>query len=369
MAKKKDGKGSKGKDGKGGADDKAKGKDTQGKDTKEEKKPEKQDKDTIRKRIKAPLDIALSDAELAQMARDLVDNDEKIAAKEKQKKIVDDEIKGDIALLEEAATKIRSAIRAGTVARDVECDMVFDWRACEVRLERIDNGEVVKRRTMDADERQKPLVEDGLKHGKLLVFEGGLGKKGAEVTNHKPGDEKAERKDPQPNDVLEVETLNGWKKGKVLPSSGSMLDVELDDGTVVNAPVEGSTWRWPGGGEGEKLATLGEIAKANAEKKPDKRLKDGAPAIADELMIRTPSGPQRGTVSKIEGTTMFIDLGDGGMPAQVDLASKDWSWPKEGEDSESSDVKTPAPKGKKSKRLTVEDPNGVDITPPPGCDF
>lgn len=363
MAKKDDGKKSGGKNkGKGG-----KGKETAG---------AKQDKDVIRKRMKVPLDIELSDAELAQLARDLVDNDEKIAAKEKQKKIVDDEIKGDIAMLEEAATKMRDTIRAGTVARDVECDLVFDWRACEVRIERVDTGEVVKRRTMEAEERQKPLVEDGLKNGMLLVFEGGLGKK-SEVKDAKPA-QKPERKNPNPNDAIEVETRSGWKKGRVLPSSGSMLDVELEDGTVANAPVEGSTWRWPGdaGGAGEKLATLGEIAKANADKKPDKRLKDGAPAIADELMIKTPAGPQRGTVTKIDGTTLFVDLGDGGMPAQVDLGSKDWSWPKEGEDEtkEASGEtnggagETDKPK-RGRKRLKIEDPNGVDVTPPEGCDF
>lgn len=357
-------------------------KDKEGKNHKEGKKSSggpksTKDKDVMTQKMKVPIDTKLSDAEVAKLARELVDTRGKIAGKEAEKKAADAAIKGDIELLEESATKLQEIIRDGTRKQDIDCEVQWDWKTCEVRLMRLDTKEVVKRRTMNADERQKEMFEAGAKQGKgnLLFFDGGMAKDrsevkdvpkgdGGELGGDKPG-KRVKKSKPQPGDTIEVETISGWKTGKLLPSSGSMLDVDVGDGKIEHAPVDGQTWRWPSdkvtAGEPGLSASLGEIAAATAAKKGngvDKRLKDGAPVLADELVVKTPTGPQKGTVVRIEGGTLFVDIHDGSIPVRVDINSKDWSWPddREGE--------TPVRKGKGKKGLRLdgdENQEGLDF--------
>ncbi len=281
------------------------------------------DKDVLESRGKYPIDCKLTDTEVAKLARQLVETRGKIAGKEAEKQAADAAIKGDIELLEESANKLQELIRDGTQQRDTECITQFDWRSCEVRLLRADNREVLMKRNMTAEERQKEMFEAGAKgHGKLLFFDGGKTKDKSE-----------------------------------------------------HAPVEGSTWRWPkdatGPSDGKGLSTIGEAVLAGAGKTNDKRLRDGAPAIADELMVKTPTGSKKGTVCRIDGTTLLVDIGDGGMPVQVDLNGKDWSWPKD--ETKAAGDETDGPGGGTGGKKKGGGKNNrgdkVDTTPPPGCSF
>ena len=72
----------------------------------------------------------------------------------------------------------------------------------------------------------------------------------------------------------------GWKSGKVLPISGSVLDVDVGDEAPVQAPIESQMWRWPQAGEKEALkATVGEMAAAHEGKKRGRKskAKEGPP--------------------------------------------------------------------------------------------
>jgi len=185
------------------------------------------------------LPCKLTEKERAKAGEDLENNMTKIESIELAKKTADDGFKKDIGMLEEVQVVLRGMIRCGTQDREVKCEQETDYRAGEVRVRRLDTGEVFSRRTMTKEESQLPLG------GKLISLDGGKKDRSELKDVKKPSTDKPERKLPVPNDVIDVETLAGWKRGKVLPSSGSMLDVDVGEGKIEHAPVEGQTWRWP----------------------------------------------------------------------------------------------------------------------------
>jgi hypothetical protein len=211
------------------------------------------------------LPCKLDPKELAKLGQDLCTTLDKIDAIEAQKKSANEQFKADTSLLEESLTVLRDRQRSKAEERDVKCIQETDYRAAEIRVKRLDTGEVFSKRTMNREELQLPL--DAQKPaGKLIPMDGGKGKP-------------TERKQPKPNDVIDVETRAGWKRGKVLPSSGSVLDVDVGDGKIEHAPVDGQTWRWPDEvGEnsapvvekGDPLtAKLGDVAAQHAKNKAE----------------------------------------------------------------------------------------------------
>lgn len=235
----------------------------------DEKKPAtKKDKDVMSRREKRTIPVKLTDKEKAKISTEHVETLDKITAKEEEKKTADAAIKGDIALLEEAAKKLADIIRAGTQDRELEVDVVYDWKTNEVRVVRVDTKEVVTQRAMSYEERQREMF--GVDHKK---------DKG-EVKDAKKGDGKpGERKTPVAGDAIEVETRKGWIPGKVLPSSGSLLDVDVGEAEPMHIPVEAQIWRWPDPAGDETLtATVGEQV---ASKKGRKRGKKANPNGVD----------------------------------------------------------------------------------------
>lgn len=237
---------------------------------KSNKSEEQQDKDQkiTKKTVTRKLPCALNDKELAKAGKDLASTMGKVNILEEEKKTVDSRIKGDIGLLEEAITKLRDMLNSGTEERDVKCEEVTDYRAGEVRVTRLDTGETFQKRNMSKDEVQLPLDAAGKKPGKLLAIGGG--KDRSEVKDARPPADDGPPKYPQAGDTIEVETRAGWKSGKVLPISGSVLDVDVGEDAPVQAPIDSTMWRWPQpAGAGPLKASLGEQVAAKAKKGGD----------------------------------------------------------------------------------------------------
>jgi hypothetical protein len=135
--------------------------------------------------------------------------------------------------------------------------------------------------------------------------------------------------------------------------------------------------------EGEKeplTAKLGDVAATHAKNKADaekaeaeagghpevekllaKHAKDAAgrdlPQVGDRIEARGHDGFHEGSVGKVDGKKITVNVGDDEV-IEADVDSEDWRWP---EDAEAT--------GKRKKRGKKGNPNGVDTTPPPGCDF
>ena len=128
----------------------------------------------------------LSEKELARAGKDLADNMDKIEAIEQQKKTADDGFKKDIGLLEEVTTTLRGMLKSGAQEREVKCEQVTDYRNGEVRIKRLDTGEVYSKRNMTKEESQLPL-EPKKAPGKLIPMDGGK-KDRSEVKDFKTGE-------------------------------------------------------------------------------------------------------------------------------------------------------------------------------------
>lgn len=233
-------------------------------------KAEDQDQKVVKKTVTRTLPCKLSEKELAKLGPKLASNMDKIEAVEAAKKTADDGFKKDIGLLEEVSTKLRGMLRSGTEEREVKCEEVTDYRAGEVRVTRLDTGETYEKRNMTKDEVQLPLDAAGKKAGKLLAISGGA-KDRSEVKDVKTPADDGPPKYPQAGDTIEVETLAGWKSGKVLPISGSVLDVDVGEDAPAHAPIDSQLWRWPQpAGAGPLKASVGELDEAGKRKKGGK---------------------------------------------------------------------------------------------------
>ena len=238
------------------------------KQPKDNKAAKYEDQKAVKKTVTRTLPCKLSEKELAKMGPELAANMDKIEAIEAAKKTADDGFKKDIGMLEEVSTKLRGMLRSGAEEREVKCEEVTDYRAGEVRVTRLDTGETFQKRTMTKDEVQLPL--DAGKPGKLLAISGGS-KDRSEVKDAKSPADDGPPKYPQAGDTIEVETRAGWKSGKVLPISGSVLDVDVGEDGPVQAPIDSAMWRWalPAGAEPLK-ASVGELDQAAKRKKAGK---------------------------------------------------------------------------------------------------
>lgn len=300
----------------------------------------KKDKDVMSRREKRTIPVKLDDKEIAKHAKDYANTRQKIELLEGEKKAADDKFKGDIKLLEGAAAELLGYIRTGERERELEVDVTYDWKSREVRVVRVDTKETITKRTMTAEEAQREMYD--VDHRK---------DKGEVKDVSKKGDGKrAEKKNPEPNDVIDVETLNGWMRGKVLPSSGSVLNVQLfADSKTVDVPVESELWRWPD--------EVGENAA------PTRNL----PGVGDTVQAKGYDGLQEGKVSKIDGKKMTVDIGDDEV-IEVDIDGDDWRWPDTLKASvgEQVEAKEEA-KAEKGKRKKKGKGNGTDeIAPMPG---
>ena len=143
---------------------------------KKDKEPkDPKDAKSTKKTVTRLLLCKLSDKELAKAGVELDANMSKIEGKEAEKKAAVDAIKADVELLEGVTIKLRSLLKSGGEEREVDCEETTDYRMGEVRVKRLDTGEIFQRRTMAQSEYQLPL-EAQKPSGKLLPMDGGKGK-------------------------------------------------------------------------------------------------------------------------------------------------------------------------------------------------
>jgi hypothetical protein len=105
------------------------------------------------------LPTQLSEEELRERGDALAESVEKTAALAEEKKAQDAEINGKIKLSKEITRKLSRIIASKTEDRDVECDVVKDYKAGTVTTFRSDTGEQVDQRTLTAEERQEELYQ------------------------------------------------------------------------------------------------------------------------------------------------------------------------------------------------------------------
>ena len=135
------------------------------------------------------LPCKLTEKEMAKAGKDLAENMDKVEAIEAKKKTADSEFKKDIGLLDEVTTTLRGMLKSGSQDREVKCEEVTDYRAGEVRIKRLDTGEVFTRRNLSKTEAQLPLATKPAE--KLLAMDGGKGKE-------LEGEEETPPIDPEP---------------------------------------------------------------------------------------------------------------------------------------------------------------------------
>lgn len=100
------------------------------------------------------LKVKLTDDEVLQRARDLIEADEEIERIDAEKK----ESAENFAEMKKEQlarkTKARGAVKDGEEDREVECQWEPDWKAKQWLLKRLDTGETIEASTMDADDLQ-----------------------------------------------------------------------------------------------------------------------------------------------------------------------------------------------------------------------
>ena len=192
------------------------------------------------------LPVEMTEKELNKAAKDLVETEDKVSGIEEAKSTANSKFKADIELLEEAAGKLRTMIRTGCEERDVECEVERDFNACEIVVRRLDTKEVVTRRTMTAEERQKDMFDEGPAGKK----KGSRGKKAAAVeTKPQEGETKgdaAETTVGQPGLKATVGELAGAKEGTKKAGKKGGKGKKADGAGPGNA-------RWPGDENKENL--------------------------------------------------------------------------------------------------------------------
>jgi len=108
----------------------------------------------IRRKFTEQLPCALTDADLAQIARAIGGKRHEIQDLEAKKRQATDHYKALIDGAQAKADELAEAARAGVEQREVLCVEVFVWRAGKVTVRRDDTGEVVRERAMTVEERQ-----------------------------------------------------------------------------------------------------------------------------------------------------------------------------------------------------------------------
>ena len=113
--------------------------------------------DIVENPCKRFLKYTFNEDEIKELGKSLakVFNDHTEA--EARLKSVSTQIKSEITALEGTMGSMAEKIRSGYEHRDIECKREFNYRLGSVTITRLDTGEVVEERPMDAEERQRKL--------------------------------------------------------------------------------------------------------------------------------------------------------------------------------------------------------------------
>lgn len=108
----------------------------------------------IKRKFTEQLPCALTDSDLAQIARAIGGKRHEIQDLEAKKRQATDHYKALIDGAQAKADELAEAARAGVEQREVLCVEAFVWRSGKVVVRRDDTGEVVRERAMTVEERQ-----------------------------------------------------------------------------------------------------------------------------------------------------------------------------------------------------------------------
>lgn len=108
---------------------------------------------------KRTLKVKLTDKEILQRAKDLIEADEEIERIEEQKK----ESAENFSTLKKEQTErkklARDAVKTGEEDREVDCKWEADWASKQWLLKRQDTGRTIEASTMDADDLQRDMTQ------------------------------------------------------------------------------------------------------------------------------------------------------------------------------------------------------------------
>ncbi len=115
----------------------------------------KKSNDIIEETCKKYLKYTFTEDEIKELGKSLAKVFSDHSEAEARLKSVSTQIKAEITALEGAMTLSSEKIRSGYEHRNIDCKKEFDYRLGTVTITRIDTGEVVEERPMDAEEKQR----------------------------------------------------------------------------------------------------------------------------------------------------------------------------------------------------------------------
>ncbi len=107
------------------------------------------------------LKCILTNSEKQELGTQMAEAVSRRTEHDKALKSVTASIKSDIAKEDAIISSCSEKIRAGYEFRTVECQDILDFENNKVLTYRLDNGQIIKERTMEPEERQKNLFHDG----------------------------------------------------------------------------------------------------------------------------------------------------------------------------------------------------------------
>ncbi len=113
--------------------------------------------DVVEEPCKKYLKYTFTEDEIKELGRSLAKVFSDHSEAEGRLKSVSTQIKAEITSLEGIMTMVSEKIRSGYEHRNIDCKKEFDYRLGSVTIIRLDTGEVVEERPMDAEETQKKL--------------------------------------------------------------------------------------------------------------------------------------------------------------------------------------------------------------------
>ncbi len=113
--------------------------------------------DIIEEPCKKYLKYTFTEDEIKELGRSLAKVFSDHSEAEGRLKSVSIQVKAEITALEGTMTMMSEKIRSGYEHRNIECKKEFDYKAGYVIVTRLDTGEVIEERPMDAEETQRKL--------------------------------------------------------------------------------------------------------------------------------------------------------------------------------------------------------------------
>lgn len=127
----------------------------------------KQASDIVEKKVKRELEFKLSSAERQAKLEKLLELENDIDDKGRDVKVAQKKFKAATKELQAFRSQLRSQLKTNSEARTVTATELFNYSAGIVQI--VHDGEVRAERTLEAHERQEPLLEKPKKVSKVIV--------------------------------------------------------------------------------------------------------------------------------------------------------------------------------------------------------